>query len=360
MGFNRISLYNFRNIKNAEINVDSKNVVLIGNNGQGKTNFLESIYFLCFGSSFRVRKDKFLVKNNEDEMSVSGSYFKDNYENKIKIYLVKNGKKILFNDKQIKDRKEIINNIPCIIFSHDDINYVKGKPDRKRRFFNQTMSLNNPFFIDTLRNYKRILKARNIALKEKNRELLDVYDEQIAISGIEIIRKREKTVEEFNKTFSEEFNKISSIKKRIQIKYFPSWGFFDSYKEIIDFLLKNREKDLLFGTSLKGPHRDLFNFYLENENFENYASTGQIRLISLILKIAQSRHYTLVTGKKPVLLLDDVLLELDGKKKEAFLEYLPEYDQAFFTFLPDEMLLSYIKTNSLLYSVENGSLLYYR
>ncbi len=355
MGFERISVFNFRNLKNNIINVSSRNVVLVGENGHGKTNFIEAVYFLCFGSSFRIRKDEFLIKEKETEMSVSGEFIKNEIKNSIKIYIIKKKKKIFFNEKKIIDRKEIIENIPCIIFSHDDINYVKGKPDRKRYFFNQTMSLNNPFYIDILRKYKKILKNRNLALKKENRELIEVYDCQLVKTGLEIKKRRKETIKHFNKTFSEEFKKIASLKKEIYIKYSPSWDWDDSYESTLEEVRKTREKDILAGTSLKGPHRDRFNFFIDNVNFENFASTGQIRLLSLILKITQARYYTIVTGKKPILLLDDVLLELDTKKKEAFLEYLPEYDQAFFTFLPDETLLSCIQKETLLYSVKNGS-----
>ncbi len=354
MGFKSVSFYNFRNLENSEINTEAENICLVGKNGQGKTNFLEAVYILCYGNSFRTRYDSILTRENENEMSLRGRYNDySSFENTISYVLKSKKKEIRFNGKQIKDRKEIIHNIPCIVFAHDDIQFVNGTPEKRRNFFNQTISLFDLSYLDNLRNYNRILKNRNIMLREGKDDFISLYDKQLAETGISIIRKRKEITAEFNKTFSEIFSRVSDIENSIKIVYNPSWKSDCEYDEIISRLEKKRESEISAGTSLSGPHRDSFLFYVSRKDFTKIASTGQLRLISLALKTAQAVFYKNKTGKKPLVLLDDVLLELDKTKKIKFIESFPEYEQAFFTFLPEEESF-FTKENAVYYSVNNG------
>lgn len=127
-------------------------------------------------------------------------------------------------------------------------------------------------------------------------------------------------------------------------------------EELTEKLIANREKDILFGVTLSGPHRDKYIFCNESDNFSDNASTGQKRLFALLLRVAQALRYTEMTHKKPVLLLDDVLLELDGEKRSRFLKSLPEYEQAFYTFLPEEPYQKYKRNDTLVYFVQDGTL----
>ncbi len=354
MGFKYINCYNFRNLVNSEINTDSKNIYLVGKNGQGKTNFLEAVYILCYGNSFRTRYDSILLKENENEMSLKGVYSNsEGMENTVN-YIVRDKKKeIKLNGKHIKDRKDIIYNIPCIVFAHDDILYVNGTPERRRSFFNQTISLFDCIFLDNIRNYEKIIKNRNIILKEGKKEFLPLYDRQMVETGLLISRKRGEIINEFNKTFSGIFSRVSDIENQIRIVYSPSWNREKGADEIIQMIEGKRDAELSVGSTLTGPHRDRFLFYLSKKDFTRIASTGQLRLISLALKTAQAVFYENKTGKKPLILMDDVLLELDKSKKIKFIESFPDYEQAFFTFLPGEYK-GFRENDVMFYTVENG------
>jgi len=357
-------------LENAQVNTNAKNIFLIGENGHGKTNFLEAVYVLCFGNSFRTKIDALFVKEGEKEMSVKGVYFDEGngnacwekssgaglpvgVKNTILLSVVNGKKTIIHNEKKIKDRKEIIYNIPCVVFSHDDIYFVNGTPERRRTFFNQTISLFDCNYLETLRQYERILKNRNSVLKNKDREIISVLDQQLAEKGIELIKTREKITEEFNETFCSVFSKVSDIESKIKILYKPSWGFETDIEKIKQILLSKTEAETALGTTLSGPHRDRFYYYLNKKDFTKIASTGQTRLISLALKTAQAEFYREKTGKKPLVLLDDALLELDKQKKIRFIETFPEYEQAFFTFLPGEEKIISGK-DGLFYNVNNG------
>ncbi|HEA65029.1 MAG TPA: DNA replication/repair protein RecF [Candidatus Aminicenantes bacterium] len=358
MGFNCFRSFNFRNLEDKEVNLNSPSIFLIGKNGQGKTNFIEGIYILCFGASFRTNHDQRMIKE-EKELSKIQGIFDHGKELKrdISVRLSRKSKKeIRIDSKRIHDRKELIENIPCILFSPEDLSFIKGPPECRRWFFNQTLSLFDITFIDLLRDYKRVLKSRNILLKQKNTELFDIYNDKLAQLGLTIQSKRELIIGEFNQTFLAIFKKISGLEENLEIIYKPSWKEMVSKNDVIRLLENNLEKDILMGTTTTGPHRDIFSFYLRKKDFTYFASTGQVRLISLILKVAQAEFLYQKSRKKSVLLLDDVLLELDAKKRESFLNNLPMHDQAMFTFLPDENYIKYRREDTLIYSVSEGKL----
>jgi len=356
MAFTSLTLSEFRNFKNTQIDFNSSQIFFIGDNGQGKTNIIEALYLLCYGSSFRVRFDNLMINNNSTTAYIKGDFLDHTELRKsISIQLSKNKvKEIVVDDKRVLDRKELIQNIPCVVFSHNDMQIIIGAPYLQRRFFNQTLSIYDIVFIDLLRKYKKILSYRNRILKEKKTDLLDVYNLKLAQYGLEIQKKREIIITAFNTIFSDLFQRITGFKEQCLIHYEPSWKDCRDEGNVLNALKTKQEKDIIWKSTTSGPHRDRFFFYLAGKDFLKIASTGQIRLISIILKIAQAQFYTKITQKKPLLLLDDVLLEIDKKKREMLIPLLPAYDQAFFTFLPDEDFASYEKPGTLKYLIKSG------
>jgi DNA replication and repair protein RecF len=168
------------------------------------------------------------------------------------------------------------------------------------------------------------------------------------------MEKREDAVKHFSGIFGPLYQEVSGV-DGIAIRYSPSWkkGDIDG---ITAFLEERREQERFMGVSLSGPHRDRYIFTRHGAEFAVKASTGQRRLLALLLRIAQARRFSFMTGKNPVLLLDDVLLELDPEKRRKFLSVMPEYDQAFYTFLPGEPYERYRKPDTLVYRVANGEL----
>ena len=353
MAFRSVRIYNYRNLKSCKLNLGARTVYLVGENGQGKTNFLEALYILCYGSSFRTRNDRLLVNHQEEEMSILGVL--DRQGEVTRINCKYSGKKrIEVNGKPIKDRKELLRNSPCILFSHEDIAFVKGSPEGKRTFLNQTIGLCDPLFIDDLRIYNRILRMRNNVLKQSGSDVLDVLDEQLIEAGAVLMKKRQNLIQEFQEPFAELFHKISGLEGEISLVYKPSWVATSDFSQLQDILIKKRQRYRQLGITQTGPHRDTLQFRLHGREFTREASTGQLRLMSLILRVAQATFYHQKTGKKPLLLLDDVLLELDPKRRRRFIHSLPDYDQALFTFLPEENLLDLPVTDTLIYRVNNG------
>ena len=316
MPFLSLSLYNFRNLKNDNINLNFKEVFFVGENGQGKSNLLEALYYSAYGSSFRTHSDSQIIKNLQQNFSLISMYSNEK-ESLQRIKIIYDKKKLIEkNGKKIHDRKELVNTIPCVVFCHGDMEFATGEPECRRFFIDQTLTMYDSVYLDDLRNYKKILKTRNLILKENKYELLDVYDLQLVQRGLEIQKKRKKTVFQINEIFGKLYEEISGI-EGVSVKYIPSWKEIDcdygkrlpSQEELLKFLKENnnfklkklkiltgfngsnysnlssQDQDKILGTTFYGPHKDKIIFVKDNKNFIQTASTGQCRLISLLLPV---------------------------------------------------------------------------
>lgn len=356
MPFLSLSFTNYRNLDNKTIDLLSKEVFFIGENGQGKSNILEALYVSAYASSFRTRIENEIVKKNCNEYSIRALYKQSNEKTDSLNITWKNGKKqIRKNAKIIKDRKELINTIPCVLFSHDDLDFAIGAPERRRFFIDQSLSMYDILYVDITRKYNKILKSRNAILKNDNADfqMLTVYDEELIQTGIEIVKKRNAAILQFNTIYPHLYEEVTGI-KNVSIKYDSSWNN-KLENEIKELLLSKRETDKVMHTTMSGPHRDRIKFIKDKKPFISTASTGQRRLAALLLRVCQAIHYSEVTGKKPVLLMDDVLLELDPEKRQKITTLLPKYDQLFCTFLPGEPYEHYKHSGTRIYRIQEGS-----
>ena len=354
MGFAHVRFYQYRNLVDAEVPLGRREVFLVGENGQGKSNFLESVYLSSFGSSFRTNRDSELVRHGCAEALVEAVLGSGGDQTRIVIRTPLRGKKeILMDGKPLPDRKLLIRTIPTVVFCHNDMEYVTGPPERRRWFFNQTQSLFDPLFIDILRRYRRALKSRNAALRDHRVDLLPALDQQLAATGVEIQRRRQRTAAEFSSTFAPIYAQVSGLDQELGVSYIASWKE-PSLDTALGTLGRARSRDQVLQTTTTGPHRDDFRFLAAGRDFSRFASTGQCRLLALVLRSAQASYCARQAGRGPVLLLDDVLLELDAPRRERFLGSLPRYNQAFFTFLPDERFLDYRRPETLIYDVSAG------
>jgi DNA replication and repair protein RecF len=374
--FYSLSTVFFRNLADEERCINGKDVFLVGENGQGKTNFLEALYFAAFGSSFRGSRDTELARTGGKNYSVRvkigppGGDEGDPLCREVLIKYEKDKKTVLLDGKRLEDRRDLLSVVPCIVFCHEDMEFVTGTPERRRWFFDQSLSLCDGLYLEDLRNYRRILRSRNAVLREGggrvSTQVLDALDPQLVVYGLKLMEQRERAVELFSDLFGPLYREVSGI-DGITIRYIPSWKF-HSTEGGAAFLAERREADVSAALSLSGPHRDRYVFYRGTEEFAAKASTGQRRLLALLLRAAQARRFSGITGKNPVLLLDDVLLEMDGEKRRRFLAVMPAYDQAFYTFLPEEPYTHYTRNagepgnggerqaGTLVYYVENGAL----
>jgi DNA replication and repair protein RecF len=368
MFFSFLRTTNFRNLSDAQTFTAAKDIFLVGENGQGKTNFLEALYFCAYASSFRSTRDSELARNvfyqnGEKDFSATVK-IEQSINDEILVKFEKGKKSILINGKNTVDRKELLSIAPCIVFCHEDMEFVSGSPERRRWFFDQTLSLYDPAYLDDLRNFRKVLKSRNAILRdfarlsfaEKNNnsveQVLEALDSQFVLYGQRLTEKRGNAAKHFSDVFGSLYEEVAGI-AGIKVQYIQSWK---SEKDPSVQLKEKRTAETVCGLSLLGPHRDRYVFAHNETDFTLRASTGQKRLLALLLRTAQAKRFSEMTGQNPVLLLDDVLLEMDGEKRRRFLSVMPDYDQAFYTFLPEEPYKRYCKKDTLIYNVYNGQL----
>lgn len=338
------------------VDLNAPHVFLVGTNGQGKSNFLEALYMLSYGGSFRTRRDQEVCRSGTNEMALSGTYSASGETVRVDVRYQEGRKTIRIDEVSVQDRRDLVSRIPSVIFRHDDMAFVNGSPDMQRWFVDQTLSMNHPLYIDDMRRYRRILRNRNQLIKDNNLELLPAYDRELAEQGLEIQRRRAEVLEAFNAVFSQEFRAIACLTEDLHLVYRPSWRNIDSAEDVGKHLLKHRAQEVALRTTTSGPHRDRIVFRYGDTDFLTVASTGQVRLVALILRVAQARFFAERSEKLPVLLLDDVLLELDHQRRERFVERLPEAEQKVFTFLPGEPYTGYRNEATVVYGVSDGVL----
>jgi DNA replication and repair protein RecF len=356
MGFEQLRFYNFRNLRDRELDLGAREIFLVGENGQGKTNLLEAVHLLCLGSSFRENKESAFFRDPAVPVGLSARYtYADAGEKTLSLQMQAGQRKeIRVNEKAVTDRRDLLAAVLCVGLVQQDMDFVMGPPEDRRRFFDQTLVLSDLSFLDCLRDYRLVLRSRNLCLKERREDLLDVYDTQLAALGMTLQARRTALLHEFDQVFSPLFREIAGGEHDVRIRYRPCWEGLHTTDDILAHLAARRERDRLLGTTTSGPHRDACAYVASGKDYTRIASTGQLRLCALALRVAQARFLAERTGRTPVLLLDDVLLELDPGRKRAFLSRFPPYEQAFFTFLPDESWQSFKTPDTMVFTVAKG------
>lgn len=339
MKINKLKIRNFRNIANIEFEPTSGLNIFTGENGQGKTNLLESIFVVATGSSFRRSTDLDLVNYNSREYILQAKYRIS--ERQIETVLKYNtaGNKLY----QINNRKSNQNNndrIRVVIFTPDDLFLIKGSPFRRRAFLDFILKQISNEYSYNLDNYINILRKRNIFLKKEQTsgKTFRIINDLFVENSVRLIIQRVTFVQLLEEISRPIFSSINETQKDIRIKYALSFAV-ESDKINMDILQEAMHKHVNIKLdeekkrrrSLVGPHLDDINVYHDGRPARIFASQGQQRNLSISLKLAELYAFYRVNDYYPVLLLDDVLSELDERKRSMLVDYLREAE--FQTFL---------------------------
>ena len=316
-----LAVKNFRNYSKEEIVFDKGINILYGDNAQGKTNLLEAIYMAATSRSHRNSKDRDIIKNDSDESHIRLKFVKNDIEDRIDVHLRKQGNKgVAINGIPIKRTSELYGFINVILFSPEDLSIIKSGPSERRRFMDNSLCQTSRIYNSDLVNYHKVLNQRNNLLRDiyyDNRltETLDVWDMQLVSYGNKIIKEREEFISRINEIIKEIHSSLTEGKENIEIKYEPCVGT-DDFEEIIQ---KKRQADMKSQTTTVGPHRDELVIYINGMDARIYGSQGQQRTAALSLKLSEIESVKKIVNDNPVLLLDDVMSELDSKRREALL-----------------------------------------
>lgn len=327
-----IELKNFRNYNNLELDFNKNINLILGDNAQGKTNLLESIYYTSMGRSFKPVKDRDVINFGEETSIIKANAHKYDDNLEISIILRKNGDKEIKKDGvKLKKISELCDNMLVVMFSPEDLKIVKEEPEKRRKFIDRELSLISPIYLDNLNNYKKTLFQRNNYLKEENIDelLINVLDKQLSNYGYEVIKYRKEFIEKLQ-TYVEKIHLgITSGKEKIKLIYKPSID--PKSKEEFEKILKDDfYKDSKNAVTSRGPHRDDIEFLINKIDVRRYGSQGQQRTCALSVRLAELSLIEEETGESAILLLDDVMSELDLNRQEYLIKTL-ENNQIFIT-----------------------------
>ena len=355
MYITEVSLQNFRNLTQLKIEPSEGINVIYGSNAQGKTNFLESLYFCAMGRSLRGKSDQQLIRFDEEESHIRMMVQRKNLYDRIDVHLKKDEKKgIAVNGLPVRKLGDLFGTLYAVIFSPEDLSLVKDGPAERRRFLDMELCQLSKVYYYDLQQYYRILKQRNNLLKEiaKNPKLQDtlfVWDDQLAEYGERIIAARKRFLLRLDEIAAEKLSQLTGGKDHLQTIYKPNC----EAGTLAEKLQKNIDRDIYFGSTQSGPHKDDILFSIDGREVKVYGSQGQQRTTALAARLAEIDLIREETGEEPVLLLDDVFSELDESRQKFLLESIGDL-QAFVTCTGiEDSVKKYISKDNLFY-VENG------
>lgn len=363
-----IEIQNFRNYEQAELSFSPAINVLIGENAQGKTNLIESIYFLAMSRSHRTSRDRELIRWDSDFAKVKGSLKKKTNTLPLEITLTKQGKQARLNHLEQKKLSDYIGQLNIILFAPEDLSLVKGSPSVRRKFIDMELGQMNKIYLYHLSQYQQILKQRNQFLKQVRYEkkydeiYLEVLTEQLAAEAAEVLFSRFKFVNQLSRLASVIQTDISDTKEALTIRYRTSASVDEnmSVEEMFKALKEDYEANITQeidqGTTTIGPHRDDLIFYVNNRNVQTYGSQGQQRTTALSLKLAEIELMYETTGEYPVLLLDDVLSELDDSRQTHLLKAIQNKVQTFITTTSLDGVQMDLLDDPLIFYVDKGTI----
>jgi len=355
MILNNIKVKNFRCLNNVNLDFNENLNIIVGNNGQGKTSLLESIYLLAFTKSHKTNFEREVIMTGCDFTTVNARISFLDKINDFGFVLTKKSKKAKINDIEQKKLSEYIGKINVVMFSPEDLKIIKGDPATKRKFVNLELGQTSPMYIYNLLLYKKILKQRNELLKKIQKKeindfiLLDVITEQLCDYASKIMVERETFIDKLNYIINGIHQKLTNNQEVIKIKYRKS------YKDDMFQELKQKYKyDVIVGSTSLGPHRDDFIIFLNDEDISIYGSQGQQRTAILSIKLSLIEFIKTQTGEFPILLLDDVFSELDNFRLNSLVEYINRDIQTFVTTTDVSFINDELKERATLFQAEKG------
>ena len=359
-----INVVNFRNYDNLELELSPNVNIIYGDNAQGKTNLLESIYFLAMTKSHRSFIDDNLIREGEKIAKIDGLVSNDDFETNLRIVLSTASKKMFVDGNNYKKVSDYVSRMNVIIFYPEDLELVKGGPLVRRRYINLELSQLYSNYMDILNDYKKLIKIKGNYLKgvKSGNKMDDNYysilNEYIIKRSVPIYIMRKKFIDKINMFASSIFFDLSGT-KGFNIRYKTSINMDDVDSDRIGLELREQSKLLLsdeikMGKNLLGPSFDDFEFYIDDMNIKKYGSQGQQRMAVLAIKLSEIEIFKNYLNTSPILLLDDVFSELDSVRKNNLLKYVNSSIQTIITTTDLDSIDSEIVNGAKLFNIKNG------
>ncbi len=353
MKINSIDIKNFRCIDHQNLTFDDLNII-VGNNGQGKTSLLESIYLLAFTKSHKTNAEKEVIQTGSDFCKIDASMMIQDMNYHFGLSMTKTKKKVLINNDEQKKLSEYIGHINVVMFSPDDLRIIKGEPSIKRKFIDVELGQTSSIYIKDLLFYRTILKQRNELLKtlevDSDLTYLDVITDQLLEYAKRIIDARQEFIIAINKHINPIHNDLTTDKESLKIVYKTKHK-----KSLKEELKAKYAYDIITGTTSLGPHRDDLVILVNEEDVSVFGSQGQQRTAVLSLKLGLIQFIYDMLGVYPILLLDDVFSELDAERLNSLVGYIKPNIQTFITTTDINLIKQDLISKAKLLQVTSGN-----
>ncbi len=350
-----LELANFRNYESLHLDFSPGTNIFYGDNAQGKTNILESMYMIATTKSHRGVKDKDLIRFGQEEGHIRTCLIKDEIDYQVDMHLRRSKSKgIAINGQRIRKASQLIGLLHIVFFSPEDLSIVKDGPSERRHFMDVELCQLDATYLHNLNHYNKVIDQRNKLLKEINQypslsDTLDVWDDQLITYAEQIIRRRQEFIDDLRVIVRELHGKLSGGREDLIISYEPNV----TLDEIAAKVRSARDKDIRLRMTSVGPHRDDFSFMSGDIDLRKFGSQGQQRTCALSLKLSEVELVTRLIGDKPVLMLDDVLSELDSRRQNYLMSTIGGI-QTFITCTGlDEFVNNRFEIDQL-YNIESG------
>ena len=364
MRIENLKLKNYRNYDSLDITLSSHLNIFIGNNAQGKSNILESVFVLALTKSYMNIKDNNLIKFGKDFSRLKAIFYHENKKSQMEIVITENSKKLKINRKEIKKYSDYISRVKVLIFSPYNVNFVKDGPSVRRKSINIVISQFSNSYVSLLQNYNAMVKKRNQFLKninylnDYNKIYLDKLNESFCSFAVDIVLEREKFISSINQYLSDIYMEIMGYED-LQLVYIPNVPMVGDrdimVEQLMNKLSSSYEREKLYGATILGPHRDDFEFKLGNSDLSIFGSQGQIRAAILALKLAELLIFKEKDGNYPILLLDDIFSELDIEKRNRLVKYILDDVQTIITTTDIDLIDDELVKKARVFNVCDGS-----
>ena len=361
MVLNELTIINYKNIAQAELSLSPKINCFIGNNGMGKTNLLDAVYYLSFCKSYTNPIDSQIISHNADMCMLQGKYsFKDESEEIVYSAVRRRQKKQFKRNKKEYDRlSDHIGLIPLVMISPTDNELIIGASEGRRKFMDMAISQFDKEYLRSLVRYNKALQQRNALLKLEGEQLdmslLELWEDQLVEDGVFIYQKRKEFIEQLTPIFNVYYSQISCSADTISFDYISQLN--DG--NFTELMRKNRQRDMAIGHTTTGVHRDELEMLLDGFPIKKVGSQGQNKTFFVSLKLAQFKYLLEIGGSTPILLLDDIFDRLDAVRVEEIVKLVsgPEFGQIFISDTNRESLdriLDRLNNSYNIYSVLDG------
>ena len=358
MKIKRLGLKNYRNCEDTEISFPTRKTLIIGKNAQGKTNILESIYFLSDLKSPRTSAISDLIRFDQNQFEISAEINKNDTDIELDYLYTIDKKRELKINKVKTSPKNFKLVVTTVLFSTKDMLLLRGTPEDRRNWLDRAISQIYPAYDERLSKYDKIRVQKNNLLKNEviDEALLDIYNDQLAITGANIIYLRKKFLREIEKIASQK-HRVISESEVFEVNYTcPE----DEVEDILQYfkqqLGERRGEEIARRQSCVGPHRDDIEFKINGADATKFASQGQQRTLVLSLKLSELEIIKEKTGYYPILLLDDVLAELDDKRQNYLLKSIDENTQTIITSVDTLLFEQEFLKDVTIYNIKDGSI----